>query len=134
MRNLIRKTFRLYGHSCHLGLDLSRARHLRLHPTSSDPKRPLRTIGRQSGQSGHSFRKPGSVRPKPRKPADAQAKPTDAQAKPTDVLAKPPDAQAKPADAQVKPPDPGVKLKIDGLSSSHTTYFKFNYINEPIDT
>ena len=77
----------------------------------SDPKRPVRTIvqtmGRQSGQSGRGFQKPGSVRPKPQKPADAQAKSPDAQVKSPDAQAKPPDAQAKPADAQVKPSDPG---------------------------
>jgi len=28
----------------------------------SVPKRPVRTMGRQSGQSGHGFEKPGSVR------------------------------------------------------------------------
>jgi len=33
------------------------------HPAQgSAPKRPVRTMGRQSGQSGHGFEKPGSVR------------------------------------------------------------------------
>ena len=86
----------------------------------SVPNRPVRTIvrtmGRQSGQSGGGFKKPGSVRSKSRKPADAQAIPTDAQAKPADthtkpadVQAKPTDSQAKPADAQAKPADAQVK-------------------------
>ena len=86
-------------------------------------------MGRQSGQSGRGFQKPGSVRPKPGKPADAQAKPTDAQVKPTDVL-------AKPADAQVKLPDAARYLSNECCSRktqdrlaklSHTTYFKFDY-------
>ena len=44
-------------------------------PTGSVPNRPVqtivRTIGRQSGQSGSSFRKPRPVRLEPQKPTDA---------------------------------------------------------------
>ena len=86
-----------YDNITNLGIDEESLRiQAWLSPLDSDPKRPVRTIvrtmGRQSGQSGRGFQKPGSVRPKPQKPADAQAKPTDAQAKLTDVLAKPADA------------------------------------------
>ena len=45
------------------------------HIQTSVPNRPVRTIvrtiGRQSGQSGRSFKKPRPVRPEPQKPTDA---------------------------------------------------------------
>ena len=58
-------------------------------------------MGQRSCQSGRGFQKPGSVRSKLSKRADAQYKPTDALAKPADTQVKTADAQVKCTDAQV---------------------------------
>ena len=82
-------------------------------------------MGRQSGQSGRGFQKPGSVRPKPQKPADAQAKLTEVLAKPVDAQAKPADTQVKPADAQAKPPDAQVKPGSAASNPSNEYYISW---------
>ena len=92
-------------------------------------------MGRQSGQSGRGFQKLGSVRSKPRKPADALAEPADALAEPAGTQAEPADVQVEPADiygwtagfSRLITQNTGMRIRQGAYSS--TSKFHLRHVN-----